>query len=56
MEHQLTCVRFDFVEEQQEVTDLQTSNDIITVIEPPCVVDIHRFICANHVSLWMERR
>jgi hypothetical protein len=40
----------------EKVTDLQTSNDIITVIEPPCVVDIHRFICANHVSLWMERR
>jgi hypothetical protein len=55
-EHQLTCVRFDFDEKEQKITDLQTGDKVITITEPPCVVDIHRFISADHVTLWMERR
>jgi hypothetical protein len=55
-EHQLTCVRFDFTEKEQEIFGLQTSDEIITTTDPPCIVDIHRFVSANHVTLWLERR
>ena len=56
MEHQLTCVRFDFKEKEQEVTDLQAGDKSITITEPPYIVNIHRFICKGLVSLWIERR
>jgi hypothetical protein len=57
-EHQLTCVRFDFTEtiKEKEITNLQTGDEVITITEPPYVVDVHRFIWANHVILWMEQR
>ena len=56
-EHQLTCVRFDFDPKQQEkITELQTSNEVITVTELPYIVDVHRFMLEDNVTLWMERR
>ncbi len=55
-EHQLTCVRFDFHVKEQEITGLKTGDEVITITERSCVVDIHRFIGANHVILWIERR
>jgi DNA primase large subunit len=55
-EHQLTCVRFDFIEKEHEITDLQTGDEIIVTNNPPCIVDIHRFVQENHVALWMERK
>jgi hypothetical protein len=56
-EHQLKCLRFDFIEkEHDELTDLQTTDEIIANIESPSIVDIHRFVTDNHISLWMERR
>jgi len=53
-EHQLACVRFDFIEKEHEITDLQTDDE--TIIDPPCIVDIHRFVGENHVALWIERK
>jgi hypothetical protein len=55
-EHQLTCVRFDFIEKEHEITDLQTGDETIAIIDPPCIVDIHRLIHENHVALWIERK
>ena len=56
-EHQLTCVGFDFDAKQQEkITELQTSNEVITVTELPYIVDVYRFMLEYNVTLWMERR
>jgi hypothetical protein len=55
-EHQLTCVRFDFIEKEHEITDIQTSDDTIIINDPPRIIDAHRFIYKNHVALWMERK
>ncbi|CAF4001138.1 unnamed protein product [Rotaria magnacalcarata] len=56
-EHQLKCLRFDFTEKDNEVTDMKADDEIITVTEsPPCVVDIHRFVSENHISYWIERK
>ena len=55
-EHQLHCVRFDFVEKEHEVTDLHTCDQTTTTINPTCTFDIHRFVHANHVALWMDRK
>ncbi|CAF2041256.1 unnamed protein product, partial [Rotaria magnacalcarata] len=56
MEHQLTCVCFDFEQQQQPLTDLRTTDEIIRITEPSCFVYIHRFIWSNRVSLWIERQ
>jgi hypothetical protein len=55
-EHQLTSVRFDFIEKEHEITGLQTGDETITSIDPPCIVDIHRLVHENHVALWIERK
>jgi hypothetical protein len=55
-EHQLKCLRFDFIEKEQEVTDIKTGDEIITTTDPPCIVDIHRFVSENHISFWIERK
>jgi hypothetical protein len=55
-EHQLKCLRFDFIEKEQEVTDIKTGDEIITTSDPPCTVDIHRFVSENHISFWIERK
>ncbi|CAF4061583.1 unnamed protein product, partial [Rotaria magnacalcarata] len=44
MEHQLTCVCFDFEQQKQPLTDLRTTDEIIRITEPSCFVYIHRFI------------
>jgi hypothetical protein len=56
MEHQLTCVRFDFKEKDQKMTNLQTCDELITIAQPSYIVDIHRFVSTGLVSLWIERR
>ncbi len=48
-EHELTCVRFDFIEKEHDITDLQTNDDMI-------IINVHRFLYENHVALWMERK
>jgi hypothetical protein len=55
-EHQLKYLRFDFIEKEHELTDIQSGDEIITITEPPCVVDIQRFILDNHISFWIERK
>lgn len=55
-EHQLTCVRFDFIETQHEITDLHTGDEIITIPDPTFIVHIHRFVQRNHVALWIDRK
>lgn len=54
-EHQLKYLGFSFTEKEQEVTDMQTSDETITMTNPPCIVDIHRFVSENRTSFWMER-
>jgi hypothetical protein len=55
--HQLTCVRFDFdAKHQEKITELQTSDEVITVAELPYIVYVHRFMWEYNVTLWMERR
>ncbi|CAF4757634.1 unnamed protein product [Rotaria socialis] len=56
VEHQLTCMCFDFEQQKQLSTDLRTTDETIRITEPPCVVYIHRFISSNRVSLWIERQ
>ena len=55
-EHQLESLRFDFIEEEDEVTDMQTGDEIITTTKPPCIVHIHRFISENRIAFWIERK
>ncbi len=55
-EHQLICLRFDFIEKEDKLTDLTTGNQLITIDEPPCIVDIHRLILDNHIAFWIERK
>ena len=40
-EHQLEYLRFDIIEKEHELTDIQTGDEIITISEPSCIVDIH---------------
>ncbi|CAF1618793.1 unnamed protein product [Rotaria magnacalcarata] len=54
-QHQVTCLRFDFIEkEQQEVPDMKTGDEIVSLTEPPCIADIHRFVSENHISYWIQ--
>ncbi|CAM4936174.1 unnamed protein product [Rotaria socialis] len=55
-EHQLTCVRFDFIEKEQEITDLHTGDETIAITDLPYTINIHRFVKENHVALWLERK
>ncbi|CAF2765928.1 unnamed protein product [Rotaria sp. Silwood2] len=55
-EVRLKCLRFDFIEKDQEVTDIKTGDEIIITTEPPYIVDIHRFISENHIAFWIERK
>ncbi len=51
-EHQLKYLRFDFLENEHKLlTGLKTNDRIITITEPLCIVDIHRFVLENHISL-----
>ncbi|CAF3886759.1 unnamed protein product, partial [Rotaria magnacalcarata] len=55
-EHQLACVRFDFIEKEQEITDLHTGDQTIAITGLPYIINIHRFVKENHVALWLERK
>jgi hypothetical protein len=55
-EHQLTCVRFDFIEKEHEITNLHTADETIISTNPRYMFDIHRFVQENHVALWIERK
>lgn len=54
--HQLQCIRFDFIEKEQEVTDLLSGDGRFTTTDPLCVYDIHRFVHSNHAALWIDRK
>jgi hypothetical protein len=54
-EHQLKHLRFSFIGKEQEITDMQTGDEIITITEPSCVADIHRFVSENRISFWIQR-
>ncbi len=43
-EHQLTCVRFGFIEKDHEITDLHTGDETITITNPSYIIDINRSI------------
>ncbi|CAM4911480.1 unnamed protein product [Rotaria socialis] len=49
-QHQLKCWRFDFIEKEQEVADMKTSDEIVTITEPPRIADIHRFVSEKTIS------
>ncbi|CAM4815440.1 unnamed protein product [Rotaria magnacalcarata] len=54
-QHQLKCLRFDFIEkEQQEVIDMKTGDEIVSLTEPPCIADIHRFVSEKHIAFWIH--
>ncbi|CAF2118612.1 unnamed protein product [Rotaria magnacalcarata] len=55
-EHQLACVRFGFIEKEQEITDLHTGDQTIAITGLPYIINIHRFVKENHVALWLERK
>ncbi|CAF2990954.1 unnamed protein product [Rotaria sp. Silwood2] len=55
-EHQLKCLRFDFIEKEHQLPDIQPHDEIITIIEPSYVVNIHRLVLENYVSFWIERK
>lgn len=55
-EHQFKHLRFSFIEKEEEVTDMQTDDEIITITDPPCIVDIHRFVSENRISFGIERK
>jgi hypothetical protein len=56
MEHQLTCIRFDFVDKEQEPMNLQRGDESIAIVESAYIIDVHRLVCKGLVSLWIERR
>ncbi|CAF1653756.1 unnamed protein product [Adineta ricciae] len=55
-EHQLKYLRFSSPENDQQLADMQTGDEIITICDPPCIIDIRRLVSNDYVSLWMERR
>ena len=55
-EHQLKCLRFDFIEKEEEVPDVKTIDEIIKITESLCIIDIQRFISENYISYWIERK
>ncbi|CAF1613865.1 unnamed protein product [Adineta ricciae] len=55
-EHRLTCVRFDFIEKEKEITEMKICNQIMTIVQPSFIIDIHQFVHENHIALWIERK
>jgi hypothetical protein len=55
-QHQLQCFRFDFIEKEHEITDMQTDDKLIISTEPSCIVHIHQFVSENQISFWIERK
>ncbi|CAF2225399.1 unnamed protein product [Rotaria magnacalcarata] len=51
---QLQCLRFDFIEKEQQVIDMKTGDEIVSIAEPPRIADIHRFVSENHLALWIQ--
>ncbi|CAM4972006.1 unnamed protein product, partial [Rotaria socialis] len=49
-EHQLACVRFDFIEKEQEITDLHTGDETIAITDLPYTINIHRMY-RNELSI-----
>ncbi|CAF1114414.1 unnamed protein product [Adineta ricciae] len=54
--HQLKHLWFSFIDKGQQLTDMKTGDEIITNNNPPCIIDIHRFVSEDHISFWMERK
>ncbi|CAF0813267.1 unnamed protein product [Adineta steineri] len=55
-EHQLECLRFDFIEKEQELMDIKNTDEIITMVKSSCIVDIQRFVSEDYVSFWIQRK
>ncbi|CAF1423646.1 unnamed protein product [Adineta steineri] len=55
-EHQLTCVRFDFIEQEKKTTEMNIYNQIMRIVQLSSIIDIHQFVHDNHIALWIERR
>jgi len=55
-EHRIKYLRFSFIEKDQEVTDMQTGDETITMTDPPCIIDIRRFVSENRIAFWIERK
>ncbi|CAF1439090.1 unnamed protein product [Adineta steineri] len=55
-EHQLTCVRFDFIEQEKKTTEMNICNQIMRIVQLSSIIDIHQFVHDNHIALWIERR
>ncbi|CAF1368399.1 unnamed protein product [Adineta ricciae] len=55
-EHQLKCLRFDFIEKEKELPDVKTTDELIKTTEFLCTINIQRFVSENHISYWIERK
>jgi len=55
-QHQLKYLRFDFIENEHEITAMQTDNKLIIITEPPYIVHIHQFVSESQISFWIERK
>ncbi|CAF0983838.1 unnamed protein product [Adineta ricciae] len=54
-QHRLTCVRFDFIEKENETTEMNICNQIMSIVQPSSIIVVHQFVCDNHIALWIER-
>ncbi|CAF1291218.1 unnamed protein product [Adineta steineri] len=55
-EHQLTCVRFDFIENENKITEMNICNQMIRILQSSWIIDIHQIVQDNHIALWIDRR
>ncbi|CAF1234076.1 unnamed protein product [Adineta ricciae] len=55
-EHQLKYLQFSLIENDQLLTNMKTADEIITISDPPRIIDIHRSVSNNNISFWMENR
>ncbi|CAF1666605.1 unnamed protein product, partial [Adineta ricciae] len=55
-EHQLKYLQFSLIENDQLLTNMKTGDEIITISDPPRIIDIHRSVSNNYISFWMESR
>ncbi|CAF1077659.1 unnamed protein product [Adineta steineri] len=55
-EHELTCVRFDFIGQEKKTTEMNICNQIMRIVQVSSIIDIHQFVHDKHIALWIERR
>jgi len=54
-EHQLTCIRFDFIEKEHKITQMNIYDIMMTIHQPSSIINIQQFVHDNHIALWIDR-